>query len=59
MRIYNDENGKAIDYLAERNEEIKEKLEKRKANFVCRTTKRQDRAKETWFSYGVAVANDI
>ena len=27
MRIYNDENGKAIDYLAERNEEIKEKLE--------------------------------
>ena len=25
MRIYNDENGKAIDYLAERNEEIKER----------------------------------
>ena len=27
MRIYNDENGKAIDYLAVRNEEIKEKLD--------------------------------
>ena len=26
MRIYNDENGNAIDYLAERNEEIKTKL---------------------------------
>ena len=27
MRIYNDENGNAVDYLAVRNEEIKEKLE--------------------------------
>jgi hypothetical protein len=52
MRIYNDENGKAIDYLAERNEEIKEKLENARQILYAEQQKDKSGRKKLGFRMG-------
>lgn len=70
MRIYNDENGKAIDYLAERNEEIKEKLENARQILYAEQQKDKTGRKKLGFrmglqllttfrSYGIMSADDF
>ncbi len=53
MRIYNDENGKAIDYLAERNEEIKEKLENARQILYAEQQKDKTGRKKLGFRMGL------